>query len=348
MPIPLALPTAGLPSITGVTLDLQGRAAGADPAGRAVAAPRRRAPGQRGRRRAAAGTATFTGSSTRRRPAASSARTLGSTASSTRSLPLIDSPVDLDPAGPRPGRRSPGHGLRPDRPDRRSAARCSAGAGRDRRRRWPRSRRSRCRPSLADVQIAPNEQIADGSSLIQRALHVSISLVRPADPRRGPRRGEGQRRRGRLPGRRAGRAAGRGRQAGGEAGRRAVGRRPAAGSARDRKLVLVDVLKEGGHVKLLGAANRDYVGKKVAIRLRRGDKVVAHATVRKDGSFETTAPLPPTRGDGVAHAVQHAALPGRDRQGAVAAAQAPAAVDGLQPHVEGRQRSRSRAASCGR
>jgi hypothetical protein len=60
----------------------------------------------------------------------------------------------------------------------------------------------------------------------------------------------------------------------------------------DRKLILVDVLKQGGRVKLLGAANRDYVGRKVAIRLRRGDKVVAHATVKKDGSFETTAPMP--------------------------------------------------------
>jgi hypothetical protein len=60
----------------------------------------------------------------------------------------------------------------------------------------------------------------------------------------------------------------------------------------DRKLILVDVLKQNGRVKLLGAANRDYVGRKVAIRLRRGDKVVAHAVVKKDGSFETTAPLP--------------------------------------------------------
>jgi len=61
----------------------------------------------------------------------------------------------------------------------------------------------------------------------------------------------------------------------------------------DRKLILVDVLKQNGRVKLIGAANRDYVGKKVAIRLRRGDKVVAHAIVKQDGSFETTAPMPP-------------------------------------------------------
>jgi hypothetical protein len=35
------------------------------------------------------------------------------------------------------------------------------------------------------------------------------------------------------------------------------------------------------------------VGRKVAIRLRRGNRIVAHATVRKDGSFQTTAPMPP-------------------------------------------------------
>lgn len=63
----------------------------------------------------------------------------------------------------------------------------------------------------------------------------------------------------------------------------------------DRKLVLVDVLRRGRRVKLLGAANRDYAGRRVAIRLQATHRVVAHATVRKDGSFATTAPLPPRR-----------------------------------------------------
>jgi hypothetical protein len=61
----------------------------------------------------------------------------------------------------------------------------------------------------------------------------------------------------------------------------------------DRKLVLVDVLRAGSRVKLLGAANRAYVGRKVAIRLRATGKVVAHAVVRADGSFVTYAPAPP-------------------------------------------------------
>lgn len=61
----------------------------------------------------------------------------------------------------------------------------------------------------------------------------------------------------------------------------------------DRKLVLMDVLRQGKAVKLLGAANRDYAGRQVAIRLKATKKVVGHATVQKDGSFQTTAPLPP-------------------------------------------------------
>jgi hypothetical protein len=146
--------------------------------------------------------------------------------------------------------------------------------------------------SLADVQIHPNEQLADGSSLTQRALHVSISLV--GQPILDAVLGEAK----------VGADAGACPVAAPVASQGAVVRpaaRPVAAQSAadqllqcsDRKLVLVDVLKEGGHVKLLGAANRDYVGKKVAIRLRRGNKVVAHAVVKKDGSFETTAPLPP-------------------------------------------------------
>ncbi len=147
--------------------------------------------------------------------------------------------------------------------------------------------------TLAEVHVVPNEQIADGSSLVQRALHVSISLV--GQPILDAVLGEA----------RVSADAGACPVAAPVAPQGAVVRpaaRPVAAQSAadqllqcsDRKLVLVDVLKEGGHVKLLGAANRDYVGKKVAIRLRRGDRIVAHATVRKDGSFATTAPLPPT------------------------------------------------------
>ncbi|MCW2985694.1 MAG: hypothetical protein JWR63_3264, partial [Conexibacter sp.] len=146
--------------------------------------------------------------------------------------------------------------------------------------------------SLLSVRLVPNEQTRDASSLTQRALHASISLVgqpvldavfgeakvSAADGTCAP-------------------------PAPAPATTPAKTTTPDAGVAgqsvadqllacSDRKLVLVDVLKQGGHVKLLGAANRDYVGKRVAIRLRATGQVVAHAKVAKDGSFETTAPMP--------------------------------------------------------
>jgi hypothetical protein len=143
--------------------------------------------------------------------------------------------------------------------------------------------------SVLDVRLVANEQSTDGRALTQRALHASISLL--GQPVLDAVLGE------------AGVSA--------LAGTCATPAAPAAAApvkapvaaqsvadqllaCSDRKLVLVDVLKQDGHVKLLGAANRSYVGKQVAIRLRATGKVVAHAKVAKDGSFQTTASLPPT------------------------------------------------------
>lgn len=84
----------------------------------------------------------------------------------------------------------------------------------------------------------------------------------------------------------------------------------------DRKLVLVDVLRRGDRVKLLGAANRNYVGRRVAIRLRATGRVVAHAKVRRDGSFQTTAPMPPAAllaTNKLANEVRYRAEIGRER-----------------------------------
>jgi hypothetical protein len=145
--------------------------------------------------------------------------------------------------------------------------------------------------SLADIRVLPGEQLQDATSLTRRALHVSVSLV--GQPILDAVLGEAK------VSADAGACPAAPVAAQGVAARPAAQRVAAQSAAQqllqcsDRKLVLVDVIKEGDRVKLLGAANRDYVGKKVAIRLRRGDKIVAHATVQKDGSFETTAPLPP-------------------------------------------------------
>jgi hypothetical protein len=59
-----------------------------------------------------------------------------------------------------------------------------------------------------------------------------------------------------------------------------------------RRLVLVDVLERAGRVKLFGVADPALAGKTVSIVLAATHSVVAHARVAKDGSFDTTAPLP--------------------------------------------------------
>jgi hypothetical protein len=145
--------------------------------------------------------------------------------------------------------------------------------------------------ALATVAITPNEQTRDGSSLTQRALHANITLG--GQPVLDAVLGEAK----------VGAAAGTCAPPPAPvaaAGTPVKAAAPVAGQSvaeqllacSDRKLVLVDVLKQDGKVKLLGAANRSYVGKRVAIRLRATGKVVAHAVVAKDGSFQTTAPMP--------------------------------------------------------
>lgn len=62
-----------------------------------------------------------------------------------------------------------------------------------------------------------------------------------------------------------------------------------------RRLVLVDVLPRDGRVKLNGAADRRYVGRTVSVVFGATGRVVARAKVRRDGSFATTAPMPPRR-----------------------------------------------------
>jgi hypothetical protein len=128
--------------------------------------------------------------------------------------------------------------------------------------------------SVATVSLVPKEQIKTSNSLIQRALHATVTIA-------------GQQVLDAVIGEAEVSAA----TADGACGTVAA-QGDAALQCTDRKLALLDVIRQGRRVKLIGAANRDYVGKRVAIRLRRGDRIVAHALVRRDGSFSTTAPLP--------------------------------------------------------
>lgn len=60
-----------------------------------------------------------------------------------------------------------------------------------------------------------------------------------------------------------------------------------------RKLVLVDVLERAGRVLLTGVADTSLAGRTVDIVFGATGERVAEALVAPDGSFETTAPLPP-------------------------------------------------------
>jgi len=59
-----------------------------------------------------------------------------------------------------------------------------------------------------------------------------------------------------------------------------------------RRIVLIDVLRSKGEVRLLGAANRRFAGRRVRIRFTATGKTVARPRVRTSGLFTATAPLP--------------------------------------------------------
>jgi len=60
-----------------------------------------------------------------------------------------------------------------------------------------------------------------------------------------------------------------------------------------RRLVLTDVLRRGDRVRLVGAADKRFVGRRVGIVFSATGRRVATALVRSNGTFSTTAPLPP-------------------------------------------------------
>ena len=62
-----------------------------------------------------------------------------------------------------------------------------------------------------------------------------------------------------------------------------------------RPIVLIDVLRARGKVRLLGAASRRFAGRRVRIRFTATGKTVARPRVRTSGLFTATAPLPRAR-----------------------------------------------------
>ena len=127
-------------------------------------------------------------------------------------------------------------------------------------------------PVLARVRVTPGAQTNDGTQLVQQALNVNVSALGQtlADLVLG------------------------------EAKVRAAGvnctRAAAVASAQlqcsHRRLVLADVVERGGRVRLVGAADRKLVGRRVFIRFTHTGRRVASAVVRRDGSFSATSALP--------------------------------------------------------
>ena len=124
--------------------------------------------------------------------------------------------------------------------------------------------------ALANVSITPARQIRRGDTLTQRALTIQLTIA-------------GQSALSVV----AGEAT-----VGGDGV--ACGQGVAAQALRctKRRLVLIDVVRRGRRVRLLGAASRTLAGRRVSIHFTDTGKRVARPRVGSDGLFRATAPLP--------------------------------------------------------
>lgn len=133
--------------------------------------------------------------------------------------------------------------------------------------------------AVAQVKVTPGAQVKTADSVTQQALNVSVTLLgqQLLDAVIGEARTSA---------------------AGVDCSEAVVDPNTPAGAALScdaRRLVLVDVLERGGRVRLNGVADPALVGKRVAIVFNATGRTVAHALVEEDGTFATTAPLPPRR-----------------------------------------------------
>ena len=123
--------------------------------------------------------------------------------------------------------------------------------------------------TLAHVRITPGAEVRQGDSLIERALQIQADIA-------------GQN----LVDLVLGEATV------SSAGVQCDQVAPAALQCSTRKIVLIDVLPSGDKVKLLGAADRRYIGQKVRIVFTHTGRTVATPTVGPDGLFRATARMP--------------------------------------------------------
>jgi hypothetical protein len=128
--------------------------------------------------------------------------------------------------------------------------------------------------ALATVRVTPGQQVREGDRLIQRALQVQVTVL-------------GQQLADLLIGEAS---------VGAQDIACTEGPASAAESALQcttRRLVLADVVPGRRRVRLLGYADKRYIGRTVDIHFIADGRRVARARVRRDGSFRTTAPMPP-------------------------------------------------------
>src|SRR4051794_30477507 len=126
-------------------------------------------------------------------------------------------------------------------------------------------------PVLAHVRVTPGAQSNDGTRLVQQALNVNVSALGQtlADLVLGEARVS----------------------AAGVNCSPAAARTAAQLQCSHRRLVLADVVRRNGRVRLVGAADRSLIGRRVNIVFTGTGRRVATAVVKRDGSFAATSAL---------------------------------------------------------
>jgi hypothetical protein len=126
-------------------------------------------------------------------------------------------------------------------------------------------------PVLANVRVTPGAQSSDGTRLVQQALNVNVSALGQtlADLVLGEARVS----------------------AAGVNCSPAAAKTAAQLQCTHRRLVLTDVVRRNGRVRLTGAADRSLIGRRVSIHFTATGRRVATAVVRRDGSFSATSRL---------------------------------------------------------
>jgi hypothetical protein len=127
-------------------------------------------------------------------------------------------------------------------------------------------------PAVANIRLTPGEEIRTADGLTRRALHVELGLLGQS-----------------IVDLVVGEAV-----VGATADACSVPATvaQAALECTSRRLVLIDVFQRGNRVRLFGAADKKYIGRRVPIFFKGNGRKVASPRVRQDGTFRATAPLP--------------------------------------------------------